>query len=160
METKGVVRVSVEHIRLAYEARQAGQAKVFVSTERLEELALQGSEGSKRKLQRKGLSDQAIADFMHQITTGLANQLFNVPLDMVIEQRLHDRYDFLHSSQVISLHATQLENQQALTDETLREIVPPHIYRANIAMNCAYALFTDAMFGGVTAYAATGSEKG
>ena len=116
-------------------------------------LALQGSNGSKRKLQQRGLSNQAIADFMHKITTGLANQLFNVPLDMVIEQRLHDRYDFLHPSQVASLHATQLENQQALTDETLREIVPPRIYQANIAMNCAYALFTDALFNGATAYA-------
>jgi Tfp pilus assembly protein PilF len=142
-----------EHIRLAHEARQAGRSKLFTSTARLEEYALGGSNGNRRKLQRRGFSDQMAADFMNRVTRGLANQLFNIPLDMIIEQRLYDQYDFLRPSQVVSLHATQLENLQALTDRTLRDIVPPFIYQSNIAMNCAYALFTDLLLQGATACA-------
>jgi Tfp pilus assembly protein PilF len=143
-----------EHIRLAHEARQAGCGKVFVSTDRAREYALRGSSGRKLKLRSRGLSDQMIADFLDQIGSGLLNQLFNTPLDMVIEHRLHDRYHFIRPSQVVSLHATQLENLQALTDESLRDVVPAHIYQGNIIMNCAYALFTDFLFNGATAYAA------
>lgn len=143
-----------EHIQLAYEARQAGHGKIFGATETVIEYAARDSDGSRRKLRRKGLSDQMITDFMNRLTSGLANQLFNTPLDMVIEHRLYNRYDFIRSSQVVSLHATQLESLQALTDKSLRDMVPPRIYQGNIAMNCAYALFTDFLLTGATAYAA------
>jgi len=142
-----------EHIQLAYEARQAGRGKVFTSTDIVREYATDDSHGGKHRLQRKGFSDGLIADFMNRLTSGLANQLFNAPLDMVIEHRLRDRYHFIRPSQVVSLHATQLENLQALTDKSLRDMVPPRIYQGNIAMNCAYALFTDFLLAGATAYA-------
>ena len=148
-----------EHIQLAYEARQAGRGKVFASTDIVREYATDDSHGGKRRLQRKGFSDGLIADFMNRLTSGLANQLLNAPLDMVIEQRLRNRYHFIRPSQVVSLHATQLENLQAWTDKSLRDTVPPRIYQGNIAMNCAYALFTDSLLNGATAYAAAYRES-
>ena len=140
-----------EHIRLAYEARQAGRDKVFVSTDRITQDVLDTSSRAQRELRRRGVGDQAIVDFMHQITTGLTSQLFNAPLDMVIEHRVYHRLPFLRPNQVVSLHATQLENVQALTDESLAGSVPPRIYQSNVAMNCAYALFTDHLLNGATA---------
>jgi len=142
-----------EHIRLAYEAREAGRGKVFVSTDQITQNVLNSSSRSQRELRRRGIGDDAIADFMHQITTGLTSQLLNAPLDMVIEHRVYHRHPYLRPNQVVSLHATQLENVQALTSETLPDTVPPRIYHSNVAMNCAYALFTDHLLNGATAYA-------
>jgi len=143
-----------EHIQLAYEAREAGRGKLFGGTERVSEYAARESGGSRRELRRRGFDEDAIADFIEQITTGLASQLFNIPLDMLIEQRLYQRLPFLRPSQVVSLHATQLEGAQPLTDDSLARIVPPRLYQCNLAMNCAYALFTDDLLSGATAYAA------
>jgi Tfp pilus assembly protein PilF len=141
------------HIELADDARQASRGRVFISTTANREHALRDIRRSRRRFQRRGLADKAIDSLMDQMITGLANQLFNMPVDMVVEHRLHSEYDFLRPSQIISLDTTQLEALQAATDRSIRDMAPPSIYRASAAMNCAYALFTDFLFRDATAYA-------
>jgi hypothetical protein len=53
---------------------------------------------------------------------------------------------------VVALHLTHQQNLQALTDDSVRATSPRIIYDANIAMNCAYALFTDFLFNEATEY--------
>lgn len=141
------------HIRLAHEARAAGRSRLFAVPRSAKEHALRAIGKYGRSLKRKGFPDAVVEEFMDKITSGLANQLFNLPVDMVIEHRLYHEYDFLRPSQVVSLDATQVENLQALSDEGVRDASPARVYRANIAMNCAYALFTDFLLNGATAYA-------
>jgi len=51
------------------------------------------------------------------------------------------------------------QNVQALEDESIRATSPRIIWEANVAMNCAYALFTDFLFNQATAYAAPYSRS-
>lgn len=46
------------------------------------------------------------------------------------------------------------DNEKTVTDRQIRDLAPPSILQANLAMNAALALFVDELFGGVTAYAA------
>jgi len=71
---------------------------------------------------------------------------------MVIEKRLYDKYEVLRPAQFVSLEKTQLEYLTILTDPDLRRISPHLIYRASLAMNCAYAIFTDWLYDGATEY--------
>lgn len=141
------------HIELAHEARAADRGMLFSMPDSSRESALRSLLKHARKMLSKGYSQDMVDTFLDQIVTGLANQLYNVPLDMVIEERLYDRHEFLRPSQVVSLHATQLEHAQVVTDKSIRDISPPKIYRANVTMNCAYALFTDLLLNGATRYA-------
>jgi len=140
------------HLQLAHEARAAGRGKLFVVPHESKERVLRSLGKDARRLRGKGIPQEAVSGFMDQIVTGLALQVYNVPLDMVIEQRLQERYEFLRPSQVASLHATQLEYLRVVTEKSIRDISPRAIYQANVTMNCAYALFTDLLFDGATNY--------
>jgi len=142
-----------EHIRLAYEALEAGRGKLFSTTDRTRDIALRFVTSSVSKLQRMGLDRRVIDDYVERIISGLANQLYNIPLDMFIEHRVYHNEPFLRPSQLVSLDATHSEALRALTDPSVREMSPTRVFQASTAMNCAFALFTDSLFGGATAYA-------
>ena len=74
-------------------------------------------------------------------------------MELYVEYRLYHDYAYLRPSQVISLHLTHQQNLQALTGEAVQAMSPSIIFEANVAMNCAYALFTDWLFNSATAYA-------
>ena len=54
----------------------------------------------------------------------------------------------------MGLEKEQAENVFPLKDVALQANVPPTIYRLNITMSAAYALFVDELFEQATAYAA------
>jgi hypothetical protein len=92
--------------------------------------------------------------YIDNIVSGLANQLFNIPLDMVIEHKIYHEHSVLRPSQFVSLHSTQQENLQAIKEPEIKKHAPRLIYNANVSMNAAYAIFTDYLLGGSTNYAA------
>lgn len=142
-----------EHIRLAHEAREAGRSKLFTTSDRTDQVATRFVSSTVVKLQRMGLGKQAIDGYIDQITHAISNQLFNIPIDMLIEHRIYHGEPFLRPSQLASLHATHAEALRVLTDDSIREMTPTRIYQASTAMNCAFAMVTDALFGGATNYA-------
>lgn len=141
-----------EHIRMIDAAVRQDRNRLFTTDRETEEYAQRSVSNDVRRLQRSGMDQEMINQYLHRLIPGLANQLFNAPLDMVIEYRLHQQREYLRPSQTASLHATQQENAQTL-ETSVRRMVPKRIWQANIAMNCAYALFTDHLFSGATDYA-------
>ena len=144
----------LEHIRLIYEARTTDRNRLFASTPATLEHARRLVGQDRRKLRAQGLPETAIDQYLEMVTRGLTSQVFNNPLDMVIETRVRQRYDYLYPSQFVSLHDTQGEALQALVDRSIREQAPQVIWEANVTMNVAFALFTDGLFAGFTDYAA------
>ena len=142
-----------ELIRLNWRAREAGRAKLFTSSTAQNQYALRIARKDAGSLRRRGLDETAVDQFLTQIVDGLLSQLFNAPLEMIAEYRLHTQFAWLRPSQVISLHLTHQRNVRAFQDESIREATPRIIWEANVAMNCAYALFTDFLFNNATAHA-------
>ena len=142
----------LEHILLEHEARTADVNKLFVTTEATTEKAVESLGEERWKLRQSGLPAEEANRITHQWVSGLTNQLFNCPLDMVIEYRVHQKYPQLRSTQFASLLATQAENAGVVTDKDIKKLVPKRIYQANVAMNASYALFTDWLYAGATEY--------
>ena len=142
-----------EHIRLAHHAREMGRSRVLVSPPNNREYALRIVQKDADGLRRQGISGAALDNYLEHLIDGLLRQLYNAPMELYVEYRLHHEFEYLRPSQVVSLHLTHQQNLQALTDESVQAMSPRIIYDANIAMNCAYALFTDWLYNDVTAYA-------
>jgi tetratricopeptide (TPR) repeat protein len=144
----------LEHIIIENEARQIGRNRTFTSTATTREHAVRSIESHITKLQRQGYPESKISDIMLKLIHGLNNQVFNCPLDMVVEHNIHNKYPDLRHAQFASLHQMYLEALQTYTNPEIKKLTPPSIFRASLTLNCAYALFIDHLYQGVTDYAA------
>jgi hypothetical protein len=152
--TPHLVAHELEHIAMEQAARDAGRNRFFTTDPETREQALRMIGSDLYKLKRSGMSEQMIEEFTERILAGLANQLFNAPLDMIIEYRLWHDHPALRPSQVTSLYVTHRENVTPLEKRDIKQMTPNFIYTANLSMNAAYAIFMDHLLGGRTNYAA------
>ncbi|MEO6906461.1 MAG: tetratricopeptide repeat protein, partial [Abditibacteriaceae bacterium] len=87
--TPHLVAHELEHIYLEQQARAAGRNRAFATTVSTQEFALQSISNDISKMQRTGYTESDITAFILQLVGGLAGQIFNIPLDMIIEYRLY-----------------------------------------------------------------------
>jgi tetratricopeptide (TPR) repeat protein len=151
--TPHLVAHELEHIVLEHEARQLARNRFFATTAKTREYAIQSVADSIAKLQRQGYSEESISSTILKLTHGLNNQIFNCPLDMVVEQNIYNKYPDLRHSQFASLRQMHLEALQTVTNKEIKKLTPPFIFRASVTLNCAYAFFIDHLYQGVTDYA-------
>ena len=143
----------LSHLQLEAEARKEGKNRFFVTTTATERSALQRLDGDIRKLQRKGFPGDASQGLVTALIRRLAGFLFNCPLDMLIETRLRERLAALSAGQFVALRMGAQEALESQGDPRILEVTPKLILRAGMALNGAYALFTDDLFHGATQYA-------
>ncbi len=137
----------LEHIAMEIEARAAGTNRHFASTAETREAGLTAVGDHIAKLQRRGLSDDLTAEWLQQALSIACIRLFNVPLDMIIEHNLYDRYEALRTTQFVSVYAMYAEALPTLKEPRLREMTPAKVFRPLISLDRAFALFLDSLFG-------------
>ncbi len=152
--TPHLVAHELEHIVLEHEARQLARNRFFTTTAKTREYAIESIADHIAKLQRQGYAEESISNIILKLTHGLSNQIFNCPLDMVVEQNIYSKYPDLRHSQFASLHQMHLEALQTFTNQEIKKLTPPSIFRASVTLNCAYAFFIDHLYQGVSDYAA------
>lgn len=140
------------HIRLEAEARQRGVNRWFATSSASRELAIRSLAPDIKKLERQGYSGDSITQVILDLVSGLCGCLFNTPLDLLIESRLHREMPVLHHAQIVSLHRLAEEAHAATTDPEVRKITPTKILRASTALNGTAALFLDDLTNGATAF--------
>ncbi len=144
-----------EHALLAQEARAAGRNLHFATDQNTERVVYAIIDKDIRHLhKRRDLSPQMIDEFIQRLVRGLCNQLYNAPLDMIIDSRVHEKYPFLHDSEFTWMADEHERNLEVLTSTAIRSMAPKKIYQANVAMNAAVVLFVDDLFNGATDLAA------
>ena len=144
-----------EHALLAQEARAAQRNLHFATDQNTERVIYAILDKDIRNLhKRRDLSPQMIDEVIQRLVRGLCNQLYNAPLDMIIDSRVHEKYPFLHDSEFTWLADEHERNLAVLTDTAIRSIAPKKIYQANVTMNAAVVLFVDDLFNGATDLAA------
>jgi Tfp pilus assembly protein PilF len=144
----------LEHLALEQAARQSGRNRSFMTTAATRADSIRAIQDDIDRLQRLGVDEASLTTAINSMVEGVAIQLYNIPLDMIIEHHLFERDAVLRSSQFVSLHEQQVINLEVLTNSQIRQRTPARIYKANLAMNCAYALFMDSLYGEKTQYAA------
>ena len=151
--TPHLVAHELEHIILEQQARKRGNNLFFVTNSGTMEVAVRSIANHISKLQRQGYAEKKITEVSLQLIHGLCSQIFNCPLDMVVEHNLYSKYPELHRSQFVSLHQMYQEALRPFRNSEIKKITPPSIFRDSNVLNCAYALFLDHLYLGRTDYA-------
>ncbi len=115
----------LEHIVIEHEARKEGRNRTFISTANTREYAVRSIADHITKLQRQGYPEGQITDVMLKLVHGLCNQVFNCPLDMVVERNLYNKYPSLRRAQFVSIRQMYLEALQTFTNPEIRKLTPP-----------------------------------
>jgi hypothetical protein len=143
------------------ESRAAGTHRFFAIGPSHHAHAERQLEREFRKMRSRLPMDAAQIDqYVTMLISGLANQLYNIPLDFIINGRLFERYPWLHDALYVGLDAEQAEGALPVKDKRLQTQIAPTIYRCSLTMNAAYALFMDDLLTPVGAYAALHSSTG
>jgi tetratricopeptide (TPR) repeat protein len=148
-----IITHELEHIHLEHKAREAGRNRIFVSTAESRELALRSISDHIYKLKEMGYPEDGISQTMIDMVTGLTYHLFNCPLDMIIEKRLFENEEPIRPHQFMSLYNLQLEYLKSLNSKDIKKLTPPPIFKKTLALNCAYCLLIDNIYGAKTNYA-------
>ena len=151
--TPHLVAHELEHIVLEQEARQMNRNRFFATTAKTREYAVLAIADHITKMQRQGYAEDRISDIMLKLIQGLTAQVFNLPLDMLIERNLYNKYPDLRHSQFASLYQMHVEGLHTFVNPEIKQLAPPIIFRASVTLNCAYAHFIDDLFAGITDYA-------
>lgn len=151
--TPHLVAHELEHIELEEEARNAKRNRLFSTTAKTRELAIRSISDDVYRLRNMGMPEADITKMIVDMIDGMANHLFNTPLDMVIETRLYQHLPAIRPSQFASLNVMYGEALHTFTSQDIKRLTPRRIWRASATLNCAYALFLDSLYQGKTDYA-------
>ena len=140
------------HLKLESEARELGRNRFFATSAGSRETAIRSIGNDIRKLEKQGFSGESITDVTLSMVSGLTGYLFNCPLDMIIECYIWKALPDLQPAQFLSLRRMALEAAQTNTNSQVRQVTPRKIMQASVALNGAYSLFLDYLFGGASTF--------
>jgi len=115
----------MEHIVLEHNARQAKRNKFFMTTATTREHSIRSVGDHILKLKKQGYQEEQLASIIPDIISGLCNQLFNCPIDMIVEHNLYEKYPAMRSSQIVSLQQLNLEAMKVFTSQDIKRFTPP-----------------------------------
>jgi tetratricopeptide (TPR) repeat protein len=138
------------HILLESEARNAGANRWFMTDEEGERAALEEISHELEAI-RKSLPPASAERLLDRLFKGLMAQLFNLPLDMVIEHRIATHYPALRFAQIQSISLMLEEAVKGCTSPEILKLVPRRILHASRFLNACYAAFVDQLFTGALA---------
>jgi len=143
------------HVFMETEARKAGTNRWFAVTPENRKAAFSAMDREVGQLERKGYEPEAIAQGVNQLYEGAVGFLYNCPLDMLIEQRIHREYPQIAEVQFCGVAQLAHDARQVSLRKELRDFVPPTLQRINDSLNGTYALFVDDLFEHATDFAAS-----
>lgn len=140
------------HIDLEATARVANRNRWFISSDETLTVAIDSMDRDIRKIVRQtGQSEDPLRQMLWRMLPDALSQLFNAPLDILIERRIREEND-LCDAQFCSL-CLQVHNASRVgLEPRSRAIVPPALLTLNDTLNGAAALFLDTLSRGATAF--------
>jgi len=129
------------------EARNAGTNRRFSTDETHRATAL-GELDSELGALRRSVPVTAVEGVIDQLFRGLMSQLYNLPIDMLIERRIATRHPALRYAQVESLVLLLEEAVKGSSAPEIVRLVPRRILHASRFLNAGYAAFVDHQFAG------------
>ena len=128
------------HLDFSTQCRKRGANYLFVSKNEQKELFIRENEPIIQRLNREGLDDKAIADFITALFNGINSQTYNTPVDLFIEDFLYKTYSQLRPFQFLSLLSLLREYVDAATNKKILEHTPAKIRTANVILSLVHSL--------------------
>lgn len=135
------------HILFYHEARQINENKLFTSKNgKLAEFKKQYTKEI-NGLIKKGYSGETIGKLFEQLFHGILQQVFNVPIDLFIEDIIYKRFPTLRPQQFLSLYKMGIEAFEAVSNPKAVDLVPSEIISQSKVYNVLGAKHTDDLMG-------------
>jgi len=135
------------HLDFVIEARKADLNQLFISTQNHKTEFVKTIAPTINKLRSLGVKDQAVEEYGALLFAGLNSQIFNTPVDLLIENFLYQDYAALRPYQFISLYNLLQEGIKAVTDEKIVELSPKDIVSKSKVYNLTTAFQFKELFG-------------
>ncbi|MCX6159207.1 MAG: tetratricopeptide repeat protein [Ignavibacteriae bacterium] len=131
------------HIDFANKASKAGRNKVFLTNDEHREKFIRNCEGFVSGLNKAGHTDTEISNFMVSLFNGLVAQIYNAPVDLLIEHYLYENFPENRPYQFYALIYMNNSYLKGYPDRDIKKFTPKIAYEGNIIMNIAgaYQLF-------------------
>lgn len=143
----------VAHLKMESVARTQGKNLLFTTTADTMEIAIGSLASDMFSLKEAGYPEESVAQAMVAMVSCLCGLLYHCPLDMIIERAIRDDFPVLRPAQFLSLGAMAGEAAATNSTRDVVKLTPRRILDATLALNGAYALFLDDLFGGATNFA-------
>jgi tetratricopeptide (TPR) repeat protein len=128
------------HLEFVLDARKDGVNQLFTSHDGHKKEFMKLMESMKKQLIGMGFDTLNIKKFTGQIFEGLNTLMYNVPIDLFIEDLLYREYKALRPYQFISLHQLTYEGINAVTDKKITEIIPKTVISKTKILNMVGAM--------------------
>jgi tetratricopeptide (TPR) repeat protein len=127
------------HLHLTVQGRKKGTNYLFVATKEQKELFIRNNETTIVRLNKKGLDDESLSGFITSLFNGMNSQIYNVPIDLFIEDFLYKDYPPLRPFQFISLLELLKEYIAVSKNRAIAENTPIFIRTATIILSLVNA---------------------
>jgi hypothetical protein len=135
------------HVVLQNRARKLNKNMLYVTGEARYRAFLTHFQKSFDKYLANGLGEKDIAKLMEHYYQGLNMQLYNAPIDMLVEDELYQNYPELRPYQFISLNAILQQGIDACTNKKYVSMSPAKILSKSKIMNLVHAYYLRDKFG-------------
>ena len=135
------------HLDFVIEARKVELNQLFISTQNHKTEFIEGLESTIKKFNKMGISDKSIADYCSNLFDGINRQIFNTPIDLLIESFLYNEFAELRPYQFLSLYTLMQEGLKAVTDKKIVDLSPKDILSKSKIYNIVNAIQFKELFG-------------
>ena len=135
------------HLDFVIEARKGELNQLFISTQEHKAEFTKGLEQTIKKFKKMGLADNSISSYCTSLFDGMNRQIFNTPIDLLIENFLYNEYAELRPYQFLSIYALLQEGLTAVTDKKIVELSPKEILSKSKIYNLVNAIQFRELFG-------------
>jgi hypothetical protein len=142
------------HVRLGYDAHQAGRCRYFSLSPADREAALTAFENPLKRLVDEGFPMPWLADCVGRAVANLFGTLYNCPLDLMVENRLQEELPVLAPAQFLGLTGPLLQEEQRDDFQIVSALMPRRFLRAYVGLRGVQLLFVDSLCPGATDHAA------
>lgn len=139
------------HLDIAVQCRKNNANYLFVATKDHKERFIRDNEAIIQRLNKEGLDDKSIADYINSLFSGMNNQIYNTPVDLFIEDFLYKTYPELRPFQFTSLYALLQDYIKSATGRNIIEYTPANIRNANIVLSLTHSFQYKDLYGCETA---------
>ncbi len=134
------------HLRMAINASKVGKNEVPVTDiEQVNAFHQRFAYFFNKLITRIG--DDGAKKVEKDMRSGLALQLFNCPLDLLVEDYIFEHYPEVRPLQMLSLFSQEEENINSVQSAEKAKIFPPAVVKANKLMNMVTSIHMEDLYG-------------
>ena len=135
------------HLDFVIQARKEETNQIFYSSPAHKQMFITGIAPTIKKLKRMNIPEDGIAKYCTDLFNGINSQIFNAPVDLLIENFLYSEYAELRPYQFLSLYNMIQEGLEAVTNKKVVDLSPADILSKSKIYNLLNAMQFKELFG-------------